>query len=323
MNTRRITALFVVAVMVVGSFLALPTQNVNTSGLLSAFNETYGNSENATPVESSIDYSKASDNAIVERNLLTGEVKIIEPENNQTMFQYLNISNTEPIIPDGVEIAPPPSTPRNIIDGTRSRITNVNTYPYCAMAYLSANYPNGTAKGSGAFIGETALLTAAHVINHPEGGYSTSMTVYPGGTGSKFGSTVAVKSYTPVQWDRDYSETYDYGIVVVAKDLGVGAFGTRAEPNANLTNKNVWAYGYPGDKPVGQLWYDSGSISSSISTRTFRYSADAVAGDSGGPVVLQSGYLYIVGIVSKNYSSSYNQAMRVTSDVVDIDNEFS
>lgn len=316
---------FFILLAITAIFLALiPIKHHNGSDYLFAVQPgTNTDVEGNSCIINSPNFDNASENAIVKHDLITGEVTIIEPESDQSLLEYLGFSNTEPIIPDGIEIAPPPvASTRGLINVTRSEITNVNSYPYCAIALLSSTFQGGPGQGSAAFIGETALLTAAHNIKHPSYGTASSIYVKPGGVNSSFSSDVVIAYYTPIQWDTSYDDDYDYAVILISNNLGTGCYGTYAESNSNLKNKAVWAYGYPYDK-YGTLWYDSGNISSSLPARVFYYSADAVFGDSGGPIVLQSNYLYIVGIVTKSYNLYYNQAKRVTSDVVDMDLNYS
>lgn len=258
----------------------------------------------------------ASPDAIVSRDPNTGETIVTERE--AITSEPLS---TEPYFPDNGEIAPPPSEligPEAIIgDDNRRQITNVNTYPYRAITLLEVTYENGaTAFGSGAFVSDTAILTAGHVIYSQKHGWANSVKVIPGGTGSNQSTATTSDVVSVNGWVRDGDWDYDYGIVRIARSLGTGHFGTRSLSNSNLSNKAIYNYGYPSDKTYGTLWYDTGTTGT-LWTRRFLHNADTMPGNSGGPVVLQSDYEYIVGVHSDAYNSNYNIATRVTNEVVD------
>lgn len=261
---------------------------------------------------------KASPDARVSFNGATGTITVNEP----SVSVARNVTDIEPYIPEGLEIAIPSVSTRAIVDGNgeddqRDPITNVNAYPYCALAYLEITYAdNEPGSASGAFVGPTTILTAGHVVYHPIHGWATSITVYPGGLNSNFSSSTTSSVASVNGWVNKADLEYDYGIITISSSLGTGNFGTRALEDAKLKGADIYNYGYPGDKgEEGTLWYSEGHIGT-VNKRRFLHSADTSNGDSGGPVVKQDDYTYIVGVHSSKEDSDYNAATRVTDSVV-------
>lgn len=259
----------------------------------------------------------ASPTATVARDPYTGETIVIEGE-GITSSEPLG---TEPFIPDNSGVTQPPLeliNPESIIeDDNRKQISNVDTYPYNAITLLEVTYENGArAFGSGAFVSHTAILTAGHVIYSHKNGWATSVRVIPGGTNSEQNTATTSDVLSVNGWVRDGNWDYDYGLVRIAQRLETGYFGTKALSNSRLSNKDIYNYGFPDDKEYGTLWYDSGTTGTLWNKRLL-HNADTRPGNSGGPIVLQSDPLYIVGVHSDAYNSNYNIATRVTDEVID------
>lgn len=259
----------------------------------------------------------ASPDARVNFNGATGTITVNEP----TALMTRNIADIEPYIPEGLEIATPSASTRSVVGGNgsgdqRREITNVNAYPYCAVAYLEITYAdNATGSASGAFVGPTTILTAGHVVYDQDHGWARSITVHPGGLDSNFSSSTTSSVSSVNGWVNDANLEYDYGVITISSSLGTGNFGTRSLTTSNLSGADIYNYGYPGDKDDGTLWYCVGDVGT-VYTRRFLHSADTYYGNSGGPVVKQDDYTYIVGIHSSQNDSNYNAATRVTSSVV-------
>lgn len=257
--------------------------------------------------------ANSSDKATVSYNGQTGKTTIKEAD----ALNLYSVAETAPYIPDGLEIAVQQSSRAVIGTDNRTEITNVNAYPYCTMALLRVTYSDGTVGlGSGTFVGSTTILTAGHVIYSQTHGWASSVTVYPGGTNSDFGTATTSNVASVNAWVSDANWDYDYGVVNISNSLGTGYMGTRALVSSALQNAAIWDYGYSGDKSYGTLWYDEGDTGS-VYTRRFLHNADTYGGNSGGPVVDTSDYEYIIGVHSDQYNSSYNIATRVTSEVVE------
>lgn len=260
---------------------------------------------------------EASPDARVNYNGATGTITVNEPSISATKTAM----EIEPNIPEGLDVAIPSISERSVVGGNgtgdqRIQITNVNAYPYCAVAYLEITYDdNATGTASGAFVGSTTILTAGHVVYDQDHGWAKSITVYPGGLNSSFSSSTTSSVASVNGWVNDADPGYDYGIITISSSLGTGNFGTHSLSNADLSGADIYNYGYPGDKTAGTLWYCAGDVGT-VYTRRFLHSADTYYGNSGGPVVKQNDYTYIIGVHSSQYNANYNAATRITSSVV-------
>jgi V8-like Glu-specific endopeptidase len=269
--------------------------------------------------------TKAPGNSFVRIDLVNEVVTIIQPPKNQSMLGYLGLLNTQPSIPEGVEVEYPSYngiTPYSA--DTRTQMDG-NTYPACAVAYLEGDKPghNDVGLGSAAFIGDYGLLTAAHVIYDSNNGrVYTDITVYPGGLDSRFGSAKAEVIWIPTEYINLRLWDYDYAIIKVSRFFGVGCFGTSIRSDSELQDKSVWVYGFPYDKSFGSPWVSNGIIKE-VALRQFGVDTHVTFGNSGGPVVFQNGDGLIVGVMSQDVGVgnffNYPAAKRVTQDVVEED----
>ena len=126
----------------------------------------------------------------------------------------------------------------------------------------------------------------------------------------------------PTGWTQEKRTDYDYAVLNFNNEFptGVGHFGTRAYFNdSDLLYKDVYHYGFPGDKVRGTLWRLSGRIENLYETRQFIYTGYSNSGESGAPIVRQSDTEYIVGVYSggRYYDDEYyNVAVRITDDLI-------
>jgi glutamyl endopeptidase len=182
------------------------------------------------------------------------------------------------------------------VHGPDNRIQIVNTaeYPWRVHASLLITAAdNSQWIGTGWFIGPHTLMTAGHVVFIKNSGvpgrdgWVKTITVMPGRNGSKlpYGS-ISSNSFRSVSgWTNDGNENYDYGAIILSKDLGntVGWFGFGVYSDADLLASVGNIAGYPGDKPAGTLWYDSHKIASVNSLKVY-YDIDTYGGQSGSAV---------------------------------------
>jgi V8-like Glu-specific endopeptidase len=204
----------------------------------------------------------------------------------------------------------------------RKQATYVDSFPYSANVFVLATFPNGKSYiGSGAFVGATTVLTAAHVIYSDEdGGFAVSVAVTPGGTESKFAAIPATELVISTGWSENRDFDFDYGVIRVAENPGAGRFTLRAYDDTELINMPVIRYGFDGDKPRGTLWVDRTSTVIGATGRALHHQADSYRGSSGGAIVLHSNPTTIAGIhvasTTINGVPIHNRAVRVNNDVI-------
>ena len=265
----------------------------------------------------------ASSSAIIRYHGDTDEVEIIEPDITAT---YDTSVSTEPYIPEGLPVAPPPVQSHVIIGpDDRGQITapTLNAYPYCTLAYLNVTYKNGArTNGSGCFVGENKILTSAHVLYSNQNGVATSVTITPGGLLSNFSSVTTSEICLNSQYLNSPSVDQDYGVIVIEDSLETGYLGMSSKSKTELSNVILaGTYGYPADKATGTLWYSSGTLSS-ILERTFCHNADTMDGQSGSPLFDMADFNYVIGVHRGPYpyNPDINVATRVTKDMINFVN---
>ena len=178
----------------------------------------------------------------------------------------------------------------------RVRITTTSVYPWRAHASLLITAADGSQWiGTGWFIGPHTLMTAGHVVNirgsgvAGRDGWVRRIQVMPGRNGSSlpYGSVTSTSFRSVTGWTTSASgdENYDYGAIILPKDLGTttGWFGFGVYSDADLKNSVGNIAGYPGDKPAGELWYDARRIDS-VNSRKVYYDIDTAGGQSGSAV---------------------------------------
>ena len=191
---------------------------------------------------------------------------------------------------------PPPQLETVHGPDNRVRITTTSVYPWRAHASLLITAADGSQWiGTGWFIGPHTLMTAGHVVNirgsgvPGRDGWVRRIQVMPGRNGSSlpYGSVTSTSFRSVTGWTTSASgdENYDYGAIILPKDLGTttGWFGFGVYSDADLKNSVGNIAGYPGDKPAGELWYDARRIDS-VNSRKVYYDIDTAGGQSGSAV---------------------------------------
>lgn len=275
---------------------------------------------------------------VIEKNMITGEI---------THITYQEILNTlspsmigANLIPSEILSQEQPANP-NVVIGPDDRVPVVHTtnFPYSAIAYAEATFPDGKTVPSTAWmISDRIALTAAHcVYDSSRGGYATSVQIWPGRSGEycPFGSASSVR----IRIGENYptQDGSDWAIISLDRSIGqqsgVINFGY-AYSFSELLQREVRVSGYPGDIPglegVENEKYQyeaTGLITSRDNNYTFYYSADAEGGQSGSPVML-SNTNYAVGIhfSGSNYEGTNlgadNEAVIFTPTLCNIINAF-
>ena len=160
----------------------------------------------------------------------------------------------------------------------RKRITATSEYPYRTIGFLG---PSGC---SGSLVGPRHVLTAGHcVFNIKQRKWYRNMRFYPGLNGETmpYGSIDVVRQLSVTGWTQQHQPQFDFGMVVLAQDAGVGWMGYGYDEPMPKYNINV--IGYPGSKPKFTMWHSYCPLERS-DVHALHYRCAATAGMSGGPV---------------------------------------
>ena len=216
----------------------------------------------------------------------------------------------------------------------RKIISDTTKYPYSAIAHMRTTFPCGHSEfGSGFLISDNTMLTAGHCIICPLCGYKLSSIQCYFGYNSKDGSSFAyTNGCKNVYYDDNYMANVekgisdpenDYAIVEFEKPVGkvLGHFGVKAFSNSDLTKQEFKVCGYTTDgQPLKEskskltlgVYYKVGRKKKTIGKeKLFSFTADAVQGNSGGPVFNKDNYISGI-IVAESTIYSYNVGRRIT-----------
>ncbi|MDR1605847.1 MAG: trypsin-like serine protease [Streptococcaceae bacterium] len=270
------------------------------------------------PINDSIIVNQSADSA-GKAGFVPAEMKAVTHSQDDTGLEEL-------VEPESL----PPATMNAIIgQDERSAVSNTTQFPYSAVAYIKATFPNGTViRGSAALISQDTVLTAAHMIYDLRyGGKAKTVEVYPGASyqSAPYGSASSYELYVPKEWEKlnlnGYNEsyvTYDYGVIKLSSPIGkrTGYLGY----NSLDSVFPLFSIGYPGPDPAATTYNLGNQV---ISTRTsegtpvlnragsFQYDFDTTCGSSGSPILNQSNVIY--GIVSGGISGIVNFGVRLNA----------
>ena len=217
----------------------------------------------------------------------------------------------------------------DLIFGTDDRIIlsdyQYTQYPYRTVCSIYVEFEDGEDNpttygyvGTGCLVGPHTVLSCSHLFYNNEYGWATYIEVQIGAHIDSI-TNVFTTSYTTSSWVNlmigvqyiTNSADDDWAILDLSENLGnqYGYFGLSSSLSVNDT---VTLYAYHGDLN-GNMAYGLGQVTA-LNTYNFRHNCDAVAGSSGGP--LTSGSNTIVGIHSRGYSSTEDQACKISSYIV-------
>ena len=251
----------------------------------------------------------ASDSVIASNAILAEErplQEIYEADKDNTSSS----NNVDPYIPESLD---------RVVIGEDDRITvsDPSIYPFSTIAFMKVGATCGcTWECTGFMVGPRGLITGAHCLICPKHHATLDWAHFYFGYQSDhnylYKYTSAFRYWYGTNF-RDnggvYSNEWDYGYVLFDERVGdrVGSLGVSVLSDDALANKYLTAAGYRD----GLLKYDS-DFASVYSPNVFKFFADTVPGNSGGPVFYYSdkGPYATAIIVSENKTS--NQARRIT-----------
>jgi V8-like Glu-specific endopeptidase len=182
--------------------------------------------------------------------------------------------------------------------------------------------------GTGAFVGERVIATAAHNLYDVEAGrWADTVEVIPGadGTHRPFGAQTAKRMFVLTDYLKSGADADDFGWIVLPDrklyNRAGYAFGYRVPSYAQIRDWNLNSCGYPEPERRGKrMYYDYETRSQrpALLDRTFRYWHDTEHGCSGGPLFVHlEGVSYLAG-VCVGQTRDWNIGCRIDSDVFEI-----
>lgn len=207
----------------------------------------------------------------------------------------------------------------------RIKITNPSVFPWRTNASLLITAAdNSQWIGTGWFIGPHTLMTAGHVVFIKNSGvpgrdgWVKSIQVMPGRNGNSlpYGSVTSANFRSVTGWTNGGDQNFDYGAIIIPTNLGntTGWYGFGVYADADLLSTVGNIAGYPGDKPVGTLWYDAHKIAA-VNSRKVYYDIDSAGGQSGSAVYrIVNGGRYSFAIHAYGGAAT-NSGTRIGQDV--------
>jgi V8-like Glu-specific endopeptidase len=134
-------------------------------------------------------------------------------------------------------------------------------------------------------VGDAHVLTASHVLHwHGSGGTATDVlfTTAQNGEGNvPYGTFKATKFFTHERW-RDHKDfDFDFGIIKLSAQPGVGYLGIFLATDQILQGRKFRLAAYPSDKGTYEMWTSEDGINN-VEMERFCYRIDTTAGTSGG-----------------------------------------
>jgi V8-like Glu-specific endopeptidase len=194
----------------------------------------------------------------------------------------------------------------SVIGPRDSRVHEIETtrFPFNTICHLERDFGDGRWRGcSGVLIGPSTVLTAAHCLyNHLLRRAPVRIRVSPGRRDRDtrpYGTISASRCYVPrayLSLRRTGGESprdHDYGLLRLQRAAaGIERFMTvHAASDDELERirrgKLVTIAGYPGDRPLGTMWWHTERLTG-ITPRRLFYTVDTCPGHSGSPIWFRS-----------------------------------
>jgi glutamyl endopeptidase len=214
----------------------------------------------------------------------------------------------------------------------RVRILDTDLTPWRMICALRLHGPQGTAIGTGWFVGPRTVLTAGHCVFSTQffGGWVDRIELSPGRSGRKFpyGTVTSTRVSSVDRWIEHEDADFDIGCIHLDESLGkqVGWFSVGAMSSADLAKHLVNVSGYPGDRGAGTEQYHHRNRIQEVTGRRVFYDVDTAGGQSGAPVWIHQDetsppiavgiHAYGTGGTPANLMIEANSAPRIIPEVL-------
>lgn len=205
--------------------------------------------------------------------------------------------------------------------------------PWRSICHLELVFAHGrNGHGTGWFVDETTIITAAHNVHNPRAGRVTGMGVRPGlnlgGAGLEIGA-FGVEADVHPNWVGSIGtpdqQLFDIAYVKIDDpSIGrfLGAFGLRVLTDHELAHGNliVHSSGYPATKVPGSQWVDASRLSGFSANHVF-YRLDTEIGNSGAPIfaAFANGQRQVIACHTHGTKDGgSNAGLRITDEIFDL-----
>jgi V8-like Glu-specific endopeptidase len=189
--------------------------------------------------------------------------------------------------------------------GPEKRFTNQIDLP-CRRetCLLLISFPKAQAQATGFLVCKRLVLTAGHcVYDKKYGGWAKSIRVIPGANGSTNNVPMfGINAVSVAGWTIEKKEDYDYAGIQLPDnrvyEKAGGLIGLKAMEAGDLVNLPVWTLGYPIAMSPPYFQWNSLPVAQipTVEALQFKHKCDTTAGNSGGPILLNSDTPIAVGI---------------------------
>lgn len=281
---------------------------------------------NATYSSSTTDYATLMDNLYQEEedSICYTTMNLETQEETDNVFQASEVAtaseftsnHTDSYIPEHAAISP-----SSIIGGDeRFEVSSPSTFPNSTVAYLEAEFPDGTLGIGTAFVWYKDLaLTAGHCIYDSEhGGWATKVTIWPGKKGyglwnNPYGTAQASQMHISTSFMNNGTASEDWGLLELNSDIGNNC-GWRgiaySEDYSGFLNQNVTLPGYPSSHRYYQH-QATGPVKITSSTKLY-YDIDTERGQSGSPIWDSAGYCIGIHVHGTYDGMPWNSCTNIT-----------